>query len=643
MRQLLLPALAAAAAVSAALPARDAHAQDLAAQRARAARVTIVRDTFGIAHVYGRSDADAVFGMVYAQAEDDFNRVETNFINAMGRLAEVEGEGEIWRDLRMKLFIDPADMRAKYAASPAWLRQLMDAWADGLNYYLATHPQVKPRLLTRFEPWMALTFSEGSIGGDIESVSLRGLEEFYGPRAAAGASPGARSATPRDDDAAAARRRTEEPGGSNGFALAPKVTASGRAMLMINPHTSFFFRPEFDVVSEAGLNAYGAVSWGLFFVYQGFNDRLGWMHTSGGGDVIDEYLETVTERGGATPTYRYGTGSRPFRARTIELPYRLPSGGMGKKVVTAYFAHQGPIVRTENGRWVAVRLMQEEVKALQQSYLRTKARTYADFARVMELRTNSSNNTVYADADGNIGYWHGNFIPRRDPTIDFTRPVDGSDPRTEWRGLHTTREIITLKNPASGFIYNSNDWPWQAAGTTGASPDPTRYPRYMNASGFQWRGPHAIRVLEGKTGFTLDGLIAAAYDPYLPAFASFVPALVRDWEALPATDTRRTQLAEQVATLRGWDLRFGVESVPTALAHYWGDELLTLTGAAARQAQAIRDSTASPAASPASPSPRTEAVARTGAATWQAQGIHEYMASPAASGARLEALARASA
>ena len=609
---------------------------------ARAAGVTIVRDQWGVAHVYGKSDADAVFGMIYAQAEDDFARVETNFINAMGRLAEVEGEAEIWRDLRMKLFIDPADMRAKYAASPAWLQQLMTAWADGLNYYLATHPQTKPRLITRFEPWMALTFSEGSIGGDIESVSLRGLEEFYGPRAAGGASSTTGSGTQREDEMAAERRRHEEPGGSNGFALSPQVTANGHAMLMINPHTSFYFRPEIHVVSEAGLNAYGAVTWGQFFVYQGFNDRLGWMHTSGGGDVIDEYLETVAERG-RTPTYRYGTGDRPFRVRTIELPYRLPSGGMGRKVVTAYFAHQGPIVRTENGKWVAVRLMQEEVKALQQSYLRTKARSYAQFAQVMELRTNSSNNTVYADADGNIGYWHGNFIPRRDQSIDFTKPVDGSDPRTEWQGLHTMREIITLKNPASGFIYNSNDWPWQVAGTQGASPDPTRFPRYMNASGFQWRGPHAIRVLEGKTGFTLDGMIAAAYDSYLPAFDAFIPALVNDWEALPASDTLRAQLAEQVATLRGWDRRFGVQSVPTALAHYWGDELLTLTGAAARQAQAIHDSSTSPAASPASPPPRTEAVTRTGAVTGQARGIHEYMASPAAARARLVALARASA
>jgi acyl-homoserine-lactone acylase len=652
MRHQLRPALAAfaASALLAPLPpfaplASAAHAQDRARDRAtdrarreaRARRVTIVRDVHGVAHVYGKSDADAVFGLVYAQAEDDFNRVETNFINAMGRLAEVEGEAEIWRDLRMKLFIDPADMRAKYAASPAWLRALMDAWADGLNHYLATHPEVKPRLLARFEPWMALSFSEGSIGGDIESISLRDLERFYGPRAASsGGIPVQKEAEP---EAASAH---QEPGGSNGFAIAPKNTASGHAMLLINPHTSFYFRPEVHVVSEEGLNAYGAVTWGQFFVYQGFNDRVGWMHTSGGGDVIDEYLETVTERGGRF-FYKYGSGERELRAKEIALPYRLPSGAMGRRVVTAYFSHHGPVVRAADGKWVAVRLMQEEVKALQQSYLRTKARTYAQFAQVMELRTNSSNNTVYADADGNIGYWHGNFLPKRDTTIDFTRPVDGSDPRTEWQGLHATSDLIALRNPTTGFLYNSNDWPWQAAGTTGASPDSTRYPRYMNASGFQWRGPHAIRVLEGKTGFTLDGLIAAAYDSWLPAFDAFVPALVRDWEALPASDTLRAQLAEPVAALRGWDRRFALESVPTALAHYWGDELLTRSGAAARQAQESRDSVPSPTASPATPPARQEAQARTGAPAQRTLPVHEYLASPGAARVRLEALAQAAA
>lgn len=418
-------------AISASVLAATAVApSSLAAQPAKwaeqAKRVTIMRDQYGVAHVYGKSDADAVFGMIYAQAEDDFPRVETNYINSMGRLAEVEGEREIWRDLRMKLFIDTLDLKKQYAASPVWLKALMTAWADGLNYFLHTHPQLKPRLFTKYEPWMALSFSEGSIGGDIESVNLRGLEQFYGSRLGAG------STSPRNDDAAESLPFGTEPGGSNGFAIAPQITTSGHAMLMINPHTSFYFRPEIHMASEEGLNAYGAVTWGQFFIYQGFNERLGWMHTSGGGDVIDEYLETVTPKGKGF-SYAYGSGSRTVTAKTIRLPYKTASG-MSEKVVTAYFTHHGPIIREQDGKWVAVKMMNNPLEAIQQSYGRTKAKTFDEFKQVMTLRTNSSNNTVYADADGNIAYFHGNFIPKRDTSIDFRRPVNGSDPRTEWQG-----------------------------------------------------------------------------------------------------------------------------------------------------------------------------------------------------------------
>src|SRR5262245_38517314 len=240
--------------------------------------VTIVRDNWGIPHVYGKTDADAVFGVIYAQAEDDFNRVETNFINGQGRLAEAEGESEIYRDLRMKMFIDPADMKAQYEKSPAWLKTLMNAWADGLNYYLHTHPNVKPRVIKRFEPWMALTFTEGSIGGDIEKVNLTQLEAFYGPKKETSS---ARMQTPMDEPVYV------EPTGSNGAAVAPSNTAGHHSLLLINPHTSFFFRAEAQMVSEEGLNAYGALTWGQFFIYQGFNDRAGWMHTSSGVDNID--------------------------------------------------------------------------------------------------------------------------------------------------------------------------------------------------------------------------------------------------------------------------------------------------------------------------------------------------------------------
>src|ERR1035437_7981648 len=279
LKQLILIFAAAAAAFG----FQGTKEADAARWKQEAARVTIVRDDWGIAHVYGKTDADAVFGMEYTQAEDDFNRVETNYLNAMGRLAEAEGESKIYQDLRMKLFIDPAELKKDYAASPAWLRKLMDAFADGLNYYLYQHPETKPRVIRRFEPWMALSFSEGSIGGDIEKINLNQLAAFYGKAPAA--------------QALAAETYDPEPAGSNGAAVAPSNTAGHHALLLINPHTSFYFRSELQMSSDEGLDAYGAVTWGQFFIYQGFNDRAGWMHTSSGVDAVDEYLETVAQKG----------------------------------------------------------------------------------------------------------------------------------------------------------------------------------------------------------------------------------------------------------------------------------------------------------------------------------------------------------
>jgi acyl-homoserine-lactone acylase len=583
----LLPRVALAALASAVLgapaplaaqtPARGAAPAQLARWQAQAARVTIHRDRHGVAHVYGTSDADAVFGMVYAQAEDDFPRVEANYINAMGRMAEVTGEQDLVRDLRMKLFIDTLDLQAMYRRSPAWLVALMDAWADGLNYYLHTHPQVRPQLLTRFAPWMALAFSEGSIGGDIESVNLRPLGQFYAAHGLGNAPAGG------DDDAAAAGDgagwRPPEPGGSNGIAIGPARSATGHAMLLINPHTSFYFRPEIHMVSQAGLNAYGAVTWGQFFIYQGFNERVGWMHTSGGGDVIDEYREVVITRGAARFT-RHGATERPVRAKTITLPYKGADGSLQKKVVTAYFTHHGPVIRADGDRWVAVQMMNTPLQALQQSYLRTKATDYASFRKVMELRTNSSNNTVYADANGTIAYFHGNFVPRRTPGFDFRQPVDGSDPRTDWQGLHDIGDLVALKDPATGFLFNTNNWPWTAAGT--ASPREADYPRYMNEQPENARGIHALQVLVGGPKLSLEGLIATAYDPWLPVMAQVVPSVVAAWDRLPAGDARKGALAGPVSALRGWDYTFGVASVPMTLGNFYAEAAGAMVASLAR-------------------------------------------------------------
>jgi acyl-homoserine-lactone acylase len=544
-----------------------AQSPDVARWRQRAQAVTIVRDDWGIAHVRGGTDAEAVFGMIYAQAEDDFNRVETNYVNAMGRLAEAEGESAVFQDLRMKLFVDPDSLRAQYAASPAWLRALMDAWADGLNYYLATHPRVTPRVIRRFEPWMALSFTEGSIGGDIERISVAQLEAFYGHHALA--------AAPSPDN------QFQEPKGSNGFAIAPRNTANGHALLLINPHTSFFFRSELQVTSDEGLNAYGAATWGQFFIYQGFNQHAGWMHTSSGVDVVDEFLETIVERDGRR-FYRYGAEERPVVTDTVTVPYRTASG-TARRTFVVFRTHHGPIVREAEGKWVSVALMQRPIQALSQSFLRTKTRDYRSFRALgEEMKANSSNNTIFADADGNIAYFHPHFIPRRDDRFDYTRPVDGSDPATDWKDLHTTSEVPHLLNPATGWLFNTNDWPYSAAGPY--SPKRDSFPRYMDTAGENPRGIHAQRVLQGKRDFTLESLRAAAYDPYLPAFAQLVPTLLQAYDAAPAGDPLKARLAGPIALLRGWDYRWSATSEPTSLAVFWGEALWGRTAADARQA-----------------------------------------------------------
>jgi acyl-homoserine-lactone acylase len=546
--------------------AAPARADDLSRLQARAAAVSITRDDWGIAHIHGKTDADAVFGMAYAQAEDDFNRVETNFMTSLGRTAEAEGEKAIWADLRQKLFIDPAVLKADYAKSPPWLKALMNGWADGLNFYLATHPDVKPKVIKRFEPWMALSFSEGSIGGDIERVALTQLEAFYGQR---------QLAMTADEKGLLFK----EPTGSNGFAIAPKLTLDGHALLLINPHTSFFFRSEMQVSSDQGLNAYGATTWGQFFIYQGFNAKAGWMHTSSGVDVVDEFAETIVEKNGQR-FYKYGKELRPLKSEVIAVPYRAADGTMATRRFTVFKTHHGPIVREEDGKWISIALMNKPVAALQQSFLRTKATDYASFMKVAQLKANSSNNTLFADSKGEIAYLHPQFIPVRDDRFDYTKPVDGSDPATDWKGLTSLDKVPRVLNPPNGWVFNTNNWPYTAAGPY--SPKKADYPKYMDTFGENPRGLHADLVLKDAKNLTLGGLIDKAYDPYLTAFARLIPTLEAAYAATPDGDPTKAKVAEQVAALGAWDRKWSARSTETSLAVFWGEAMWAKAAPAAK-------------------------------------------------------------
>ena len=516
--------------------------------------MTITRDDWGIAHVHGATDADAVFGMIYAQAEDDFPRIEANYMTSLGLTAEAEGQKAIWQDLRARLYVSPAELKADYARSPAQMRKLMDAWADGLNYFLATHPDVHPRAIRHFEPWMVMSFTEGSIGGDIERIDLDKLAAFYG-----GKPPKLASAA-----------KDNEPQGSNGIAISPKLTGDGGSLLLINPHTSFYFRSELQMSSDEGLDTYGAATWGQFFIYQGFNRHIGWMHTSSGVDNVDEFAEKVQARGNGY-CYWYGRVCRPLQARPITVRYRMKNGKLGSRSFTAWMTHRGPIVAAENGRWVAFAMMDRPVEALQQSYLRTKASDLSSFMRISDLKANSSNNTVFADDKGEIAVLAPQFMPKRDNRFDYTRPVDGSNPAADWKGLHPVSELPNTIDPATGWAFNSNDWLYSAGGRS--SPKPANFPAYLDMAGESYRTIHATRLLTEGGKWSLDRLQAAAFDSAQPSFEVLVPMLVSAWQSLPANDPRRAELAQPIAALANWDKRWGIASIPNTLAQFWGDEL----------------------------------------------------------------------
>jgi acyl-homoserine-lactone acylase len=524
----------------------------------QAQRVTIIRDNFGIPHIYGKTDADAVFGLLYAQCEDDFKRVEMNYIEKLGRMAEVEGESAIYDDLMIRLLIDSAEAVADYKKSPAWLKKLLDAFADGINYYLYTHRDVKPALLTKFKPWYPLLWTDGSIGAiNTAGVSVRELKNFYSP---AGAPP--TSAIPGAEEAVT---------GSNGFAISPSKTESGNAILYINPHVTFYFRPEVHVVSEEGLNAYGAVTWGQFFVYQGFNEHCGWMHTSSAVDVADLYDVAIKGKPGSF-TYEYNNKQMPVKEKIIEM--RFKDGQVpGKISIHTYHTHHGPIVTRRGEMSQALKSNNRSMSGIIQSWQRTKAKSFADYKKTMDLLSNTSNNTVYADAEGNIAYWHGNFIPKRDAKYDWSKPVPGNTAATEWKGFHPVNESVHLYNPSNGWLQNCNSTPYTAAGDQ--SPKKEMYPPYMAPDGELFRGINAVRVLSKENKFTIDKIIAAGYDTYLAAFEELVPAVVKAFRNnVKQGDSLYTRLTEAINTLGSWDLRCNEKSVATTLAIEWGQRLL---------------------------------------------------------------------
>ena len=515
-----------------------------------AREVTIYRDTYGVPHVFGRTDASTVFGFAYAQAEDNFWRVEENFINALGRASELYGEKSLDEDRLNRALEIPRRAQDEYARLDKHTRSLCDAFAAGFNYYLERHPEVRPRLLTKMEPWYTLAFIRYNYfqNGFARDRSLRRT----------------------DLQTAALEHDLKEHTGSNGWAIGPSKSASGYAMLFINPHLPFFGPGqvyEGHVHSDEGWNFTGYTRFGFPLPYVGHNENGGWVSTDNAADLTDVYLETFDDP--ARPlAYKYGNGYRLATEHVEEIRVKT-AGGIETRKFTMRKTHHGPIVAARDGKLLALRMAKFESDGwLREWYEMTRATSLAALKRAMSPLNMLFGNVMYADRQGNTWYLYNGAVPKRDPRFDWTKPVDGSDPATEWQGYHTIDELPQLTNPKSGWMQNCNTTPFLL--TSEDNPDPKTFPKYMVQEGDNPRGAISREILASKSKFTFDELTRLAFDTRVMNAGKRLPGLISALKQQLDKDPRLREVHDELAR---WNQRSSNDSVAMTIFSLWHDRV----------------------------------------------------------------------
>jgi acyl-homoserine lactone acylase PvdQ len=517
--------------------------------------VTIHRDRYGIPHVFARTDPGAVFGFAYAQAEDNFMRIEDNFIRAMGRAAEVHGPQSIPDDRLNRALEIPRLAWEEYHRLDRPTRALVDAYADGVNFYLATRPEVRPRLLQRIEPWHPLAFIRYNY---FENGFARAVGITRGEFLTAGTRQGL------DDNI-----------GSNGWVIGPSRSASGNALLFINPHLPFFGPGqvyEGHVRSDEGWNFTGYTRFGFPFPYVGHNETLGWVSTDNAADVADAYRERFDDPRRPL-AYRYGRRHRIARQWHDTIRVRTPDGRIESRVFSFRATHHGPIVAERDGDQLAIRLAKIEDEGwLSEWYAMTRARNIAELKRAMRPLDMLFGNIMAADRWGNTWYLYNGAIPRRDRRFNWSVPVDGANPATEWRGYHSIDELPQLSNPPSGWMENSNSSPFRM--TDRGNIDENRFPRYMVP---EWtaqnaRSQAAHRLLRRATRITLEDLARMAFDTRASRADTLLPRLFVGYEESRDTVLRR-RVGPAIEELERWDRVSTTGSVPTTIFYAWASLL----------------------------------------------------------------------
>ena len=516
--------------------------------------VTIYRDTYGVPHVFGRTDASTVFGFAYAQAEDNFWRVEENFINALGRASELYGDTSLNEDRLNHALEIPRLAREEYARLDPQMRSLCDAFAAGFNYYLERHPELRPRLLAKIEPWYTLAFIRYNYyqNGFARDPILRGTDL---------------QTAQLDND-------LKQHTGSNGWVIGPSKSATGNAMLFINPHLPFFGSGqvyEGHLHSDEGWNFTGYTRFGFPFPYVGHNENGGWVSTDNAADLSDVYLETFDDP--ARPlAYKYGKGYRLATERVEEIRVKTATGLETRKF-TMRKTHHGPIRGARDGKLLALRMARFESDGwLREWYDMTRATSLAAIKRAMTPLNMLFGNMMYADRQGNTWYLYNGAVPKRDPRFDWSKPVDGSDPATEWQGYHSIDELPQLTNPKTGWMQNCNTTPFLL--TSDGNPDPKQFPKYMVQEGDNPRGAISRELLSSKPRFNFEEWTSLAFDTQVfnadKRLPTLVAALKQQLETHPNGDDQPRAVYDELVR---WNHRSANDSVAMTIFSLWHERV----------------------------------------------------------------------
>ena len=570
-RALLVALLISLALPGAAAAAKTSKSEAKAEKIARS--VTIYRDSYGVPHIYGPTDVSCVFGYIYAQAEDNFWQIEDSYIRALGRASEVYGERTLSDDMLNRALEIPKLAKAEYDRTTGRTRELSDALADGLNYFLARNPQVKPRLITHFEPWYSFAFSRFTIYQQfIYGKSGLKVEEIKSAVQALDSTGAAASTTVSlNIPLNGLDEPQEEPiVGSNMWTVTPSKTTDGHALLFINPHQPFFGAGQWyegHVHSEEGWNLSGASFFGSPYPSIGHNEYLGWSHTVNDPDIVDVFIEKFDDSKNPL-AYRYGDGYRTATAWTEAIGIKTPKGVESRNFKFRK-THHGPIVAVREGKPLSIKLARlEEGGWIDEWYQMGKARNMAEFKAAMAKCAIPMFNAMYADRDGNIFYVYNGAVPKRSTKFNWSKPVDGSNPEAEWHGYHSFNELPQLTNPKTGFMQNCNQTPFTT--TADGNPSQDSFPNYMTHESDNARARISRRILSSHDKFSFDDWAHWGLDTTVLESETMIPQLVADVEKLKAVDAARAaKLADIIAELKSWDNVSTIDSKPMTLFTLW--------------------------------------------------------------------------